>query len=135
MKVVRGADRGGIPLQEEILRLSPRDPLISTMFSRIGVAYALESRTDEAIIWLEKARDANPALAVPHAHLASAYALKGEIERAAAELAEARSLTRDNRFSSIARLRAIGIQWGPKIRPLVEATYWAGLRKAGMPEE
>ena len=36
--------------------------------------------------------------AVPHAHLASAYALKGEIERAAAELAEARSLTRDNRF-------------------------------------
>jgi adenylate cyclase len=124
-----------IPLLEEILRLSPRDPMITNIYQRIGVAYALQSRTDEAIMWLERARDANPLRAGPHTFLASAYALKGETERAAAELAEARSLTRDDRLSSMARLRAIGIQWGPKIRPLVEATYYAGLRKAGMPEE
>ena len=67
--------------------------------------------------------------------LASAYALRGETERAAAELAEARRLDRGDLFSSIARLKAGG-RWGvPKTRALYEATYFAGLRKAGMPEE
>jgi hypothetical protein len=65
----------------------------------------------------------------------SAYSLKGEIERAAAELAEARRLKGAGSFSSIARLRAGGLGAAPKIRALVEATYFAGLRKAGMPEE
>jgi hypothetical protein len=33
-------------------------------------------------------------------------------------------------------LKAVGGYWGlPKIRALHEATYFAGLRKAGMPEE
>jgi hypothetical protein len=73
--------------------------------------------------------------AANHAFLASAYGLKGEPDLAAAELAEARRLFGDNRFSSVARLRTIE-NWGvPKIRALVEATYFAGLRKAGMPEE
>jgi adenylate cyclase len=134
-KLVAGPIEEVIPLQEQALRLSPRDPLISNMYNRIGVAHALQSRADQAIVWLEKARDANPARTGPHAQLASAYALKGEPERAAAELAEARRLVGDDRLSSIARLRAIGQHWGPEIRPLVEATYWAGLRKAGVPEE
>jgi hypothetical protein len=43
--------------------------------------------------------------------------------------------TRDDRYSSIARLRAVGPFGGPKIRALFEATYFVGLRKAGMPEE
>jgi hypothetical protein len=39
-------------------------------------------------------------------------------------------------YSSVARLQASRRYWGvPKIRALVEATYFAGLRKAGMPEE
>jgi len=58
-----------------------------------------------------------------------------ETERAAAELAEGRRLSADDRFSSLHRLRASDY-WGvPKIRDLFEATYFAGLRKAGMPEE
>jgi len=40
---------------------------------------------------------------------------------------------RDDRFSSIARLKAFGYFGVPKIRALYEATYFAGLRKAGMP--
>jgi hypothetical protein len=63
------------------------------------------------------------------------YALRGEIERAAAELAEARSLNGGDLFSSIAHVKA-GWGWGvPKTHALFEATYFAGLRKAGMPEE
>jgi TolB-like protein/class 3 adenylate cyclase len=50
-----------VPLQEQAIRLSPRDPLISNMYGRIGIAYLLQSRTDEAIAWLERAREANPA--------------------------------------------------------------------------
>ena len=97
--------------------------------------HLLQSRTDEAIVWLEKARSANPEHPIVHAFLASAYALKGETERAAAELAEARRLSGDDRYSSIARLKAVGHFGVPKIRALFEATYFAGLRKAGMPEE
>ena len=55
--------------------------------------HLLQSRIDEAIIWLEKARSATPRLPFVRAFLASAYALKGESERAAAELAEARRLS------------------------------------------
>ena len=67
--------------------------------------------------------------------LAAAYALKGDTECAAVELAEARMLNGDDRYSSIARLKAAGYFGVPKIRALYEATYFAGLRKAGMPEE
>ena len=95
----------------------------------------LQSRTDEAIVWLDKAHNADPLHPQPHASLAAAYALKGDSERAAVELAEARRLNSDDRYSSIARLKAVGYFGVPKVRALYEATYFAGLRKAGMPEE
>jgi tetratricopeptide (TPR) repeat protein len=134
-KLFAGPIEEVIPLQEQALRLSPRDPLVSNMYGRIGAAHLWQSRTDEAIVWLEKARDANPVRYPPHANLASAYALKGETERAAAELAEARKLVGDDRYSSIARLRATANWFEPKIRALREATLFVGLRKAGVPEE
>ena len=123
-----------IPLVERAIRLSPRDRVIGIWYYRIGRVNLLQSRTDEAILWLEKARSANPEHPLHRAYLASAYALKGETERAAAELAEAQRLS-DGRYSSIARLRSTGYFGVPTIRALFEATLFAGLRKAGMPEE
>jgi hypothetical protein len=82
---------------------------------------------------LEKARGANPAQSWVRAWLASAYALDGKSERAATELAEARRLNRDDRYSSISRLKAA--YPSPKARALLETTYFSGLRKTGMPEE
>jgi adenylate cyclase len=136
-KLLTGAIDETIPLEEQSIRLGPRDPDIFTRYLVIGEVHLLQSRTEEAISWLEKARSANSVSAFPHAWLASAYALRGEIDRAAAELAEARRLSSDDRYSSLARLRAaiIPVLSAPKIRTLAEATYWAGLRKAGMPEE
>jgi hypothetical protein len=69
--------------------------------------------------------------------LASAYALDGQTERATAELAEARRLSPDDRFSSIARLKeARNFEMlTAHIRALSESTYYAGLGRAGMPEE
>src|ERR1700730_1125843 len=99
-------------------------------------------RADKAIVRFEKGRGSMPAVPVLHSRLAAAYALRGESERAAAELAEARRLNGDL-YSSIAHLKAStiddvkagGSQVVPKIRALYEATYFSGLRKAGMPEE
>jgi tetratricopeptide (TPR) repeat protein len=121
---------------EHAIRLSPRDRLIGIYYEQIGLVHLLQSRTDEAITWLEKARNALPAHSIIRAQLASTYAIKGETDRAFAELAEARKLSLDDRYSSIARLKAVVRYWGvPKIRDLFEATYFAGLRKAGMPED
>src|SRR5207237_431522 len=91
-----------IPLLEQAIRISPRDPAIGVFYLDIGGVHLLQSRTDEAIRWFEDARTAAPALAAVHAWLAAAYALKNETERAATELAEARRLSSDSRYSSIA---------------------------------
>jgi adenylate cyclase len=123
-----------IPLVEQGILLSPRDPMIGVWFGRIGLAHLLQSQLVEAIYWLEKARNASPTLAYVHARLASAHALKGETERAAAELTEARRLSGNDHYSSIARLKTeyLGVA---KIRALYEGIYFAGLRIAGMPEK
>jgi len=134
-RFLAGSTQEMIPAQEQAIRLSPRDPLIYGWCYWIGQAHLLQSRTDEAIVWLEKARSANPAFPGARGWLASAYALKGESERATAELGEARRLNADDRYSNINRLQAAAY-WGvPKIRALYETTYFAGLRKAGMSEE
>jgi hypothetical protein len=80
----------------------------------------------------ETSRD--PEHILPHPYLAAAYSLQGESGHAAAELAQTRNLASDDRYSSIARLQAVGPFEEPEIRALFEATYFAGLGKAGMPE-
>jgi adenylate cyclase len=135
-KLLTGSIEEAIPRIEQAIRLSPRDPAMPNWCRWIGVVYLLQSRIDEAIVWLERARSAYPAHPPTRARLAAAYALKGETERAAAELTEARRLSGDDPFLSLARLRAqVYLGAPPKIRALFEATWFAGLRLAGMPEE
>jgi TolB-like protein len=124
-----------IALEELAVRLSPRDPYLGNWYFRIGLAHLLQSRIDEAILWLERARNANTALAFIHAYLACAYALKGETEPAAAELRETQRVSRDGRFSSITRLKEMGYFGVPTVRARYESICFVGLRKAGMPEE
>jgi len=135
-KLYTGTIDGVIPLVEQAIRLSPRDPQIGNCYFRIGQVHMVQSRADAAIVWFEKARSVNPRHPQYHAYLASAYALKGETERAAVELVEARRLSGDDRYSSIARLKAAAIYLGvPEALALFEITFFAGLRKAGMPEK
>jgi len=135
-KLFAGSIEETIPLEEQAIRLSPHDPeLFGVWYSQIGLVHLLQSRTDDAIIWFEKALRANPERPDIHANLAAACALRGDCERAAAELVEARGLSADDRYTSVARLKAVG-SWGvPEIRALFDATYFAALRKAGMAEE
>jgi adenylate cyclase len=136
-----GSIEEAVQLHEHAIRLSPRDPAIGIWHFRIGLAHLVRSRTSEAIAWLEKARLAIPEHPNTRATLASAYALNGKTDRAAVELAEARRLVGDNRYSSIAALRAAGYfgvlgYFGvPEVRALFEATYFPGLREAGVPQK
>jgi TolB-like protein/class 3 adenylate cyclase/Flp pilus assembly protein TadD len=140
-KLMTGSIDAAIPLEDRAIRLSPHDPAIGNFYNRIGLVHLLKSQFDEAISWHERARSANPASYFPHAFLAAEYALNGELARASVELAEARRLVGDARLSSIARVEAAGTlggpgYWGvPKVHALFEATYFAGLRKAGIPDE
>jgi tetratricopeptide (TPR) repeat protein len=132
-KLMVGSIDEVIPAAHQVIHLKPHADL-TNWYGRIGWTHLMLSHVDEAIPWLEKARSANPLFWPAHLHLASAYALKGDTERGAAELAEYRRLRGGHYFSSIAQL-ARGY-WGvPKTRALVEATVFAGLRKAGVPEE
>ena len=129
-----GAIEQAIPAQEQAIRLSPRDPRLPNWYWRIGMAHLLKARIGDAISWLEQARSANPRLAGPRAWLAAAYALTGNTEGAAAELIEARRLSGDNRYATIAGFKR-SAALGAKLYALAEDTFFAGLRKAGVPEE
>jgi adenylate cyclase len=124
-----------IPLFEQLLRLSPGDPYLGIWYGRIGIAHLLQSRLDEAIDWLERARSAIPSRPWTRSSLAVAYAHKGETALAAAEIAEAQRLSPDGRYSSIARLKEVGYLGVPEVRALFETIYLDGYRKAGVPEE
>ena len=140
-KLFAGSLEEAIPLQMQFIRLSPRDPLIGMAYFRIGATHLLQSRTKEAIVWLERARNALPESPNFRAMLASAYALEGTTEAATAEIIVARKLYRDARLESVACVKAAGFHavpgyFGvPKVRVLFETTYFEGLRKAGIPEE
>ena len=131
-KFLTGSVDQAIPYFEEAIHLSPHEPAIAPWYGRMGVIYLLQSHTDEAIGWLEKANSENARLAFVHAYLAAGYALKGETERARSELAEAQGLSK--LYSSLARVQQYTWYDNPQIRALAEATYFPGLRRAGIPE-
>ncbi len=124
-----------IAMHEQALRLSPRDPQIGYWYHRIGQVHLLQSRIQEAIPWLEKGRSTIPTFPLAYSFLGAAYALNGETERGAVELAETYRLSGKVWVSTIADMKVTGYWGPPKIRALYESVYFAGLRKLGVPEE
>lgn len=125
------------PLAQQALRRSPRRPPDRCLVQRCrdGASAAIGHRRGDRLA--RKSAQRRPAKPFNHINLTAAYALSGDMDRAAAELTEARRLRGEGSFSSIARMKGGG-WWGsllPKTRALFEAPYFAGLRKAGMPEE
>jgi tetratricopeptide (TPR) repeat protein len=134
-KMLLGLIDEAIPFLEQAIRLSAQNPGVYAVYLRFGQVRLLQSRTEDAIIWLEKSRSAHSTYPLVHAWLAAAYGLKGQTDHAAAELAEARRLGGEGYMSSIARLRADSRFETPAGRTLRDATYFTGLRKAGVQEE
>lgn len=133
-KIYLGLMDDGVALEEQAIRLSPRDPFLGVWYFRIGQARLLQARTDEAIRWLEKANNQNSAYPFAHVWLAAAYGLKGDLPRAASELADARKLSGNGSPASISEERATTARdFASAIRATLETTYLAGLRQAGVP--
>jgi adenylate cyclase len=135
-KLFMGAIDEVIPVEQRSIKLSPLGPNIAFKLTRIGFVYLLKSQIQEAIEWLEKARNSNPTISFLRGYLVSAYALNGEPERAAAELEQRQKMSLP--LQSIARYRTrqeTGLRASPKLIALEEETFFAGLRKAGLPEE
>jgi tetratricopeptide (TPR) repeat protein len=104
-KLLTGSIDETIQLEEQAIRLSPRDLYVFNRYLVIGEVHLLQSRTEEAIVWLERARAANPGSVFPRAWLASAYALKGDVDHAINELTEAHRLGSSGGDYSIKRMR------------------------------
>ncbi|HEY1299484.1 MAG TPA: adenylate/guanylate cyclase domain-containing protein [Stellaceae bacterium] len=131
-KFLSGTLDGAIPAIERAIRLSPHEPAIAAWYGRIGVMELLEGNTDAAVGHLEKANSENARLPFVHAYLAAAYARRGDTERAAEELGEARRLSAS--YASLATVEKSIWYRNAKIRTLAEANYFPALRRAGMPE-
>ena len=69
------------PVRLALPNAAPHDPNIGLRYFLIGTVRLLQSRTDEAIIWLEKARSAMPASPLNHRWLASAMLSKAKANR------------------------------------------------------
>jgi TolB-like protein/class 3 adenylate cyclase len=112
-KILRGAMEDGIVALQQAIRLSPRDPLLWSWYFRIGEGHLLQSHLADAIVWLEKARNANPAPPYIHAYLAAAYALSGDTPLRGTPCVAALALSRSTwrRFSS-SRLRRMALPSG-----------------------
>jgi len=132
-KFLTGSVEDVIPDFEQAIRLSPNEPGIAVWQGRLGIVELLQSHTDQALTWLERANLANPRLPFVHAYLAAALALKGETERSRAELAEAQRLSPT--YGSLANVKKSPMYDDPKLRALAEATYFRGLRQAGLTGE
>jgi adenylate cyclase len=130
-----GSDKEAIALIGQAIRLSPRDPSMGGWYTWLGFVHLLQSRVDEAIASLEKARSLDPKAWNTRHFLAAAYGSKGDLERARGELAEAKRLVGSDRYSSVARTRANNDLYTPALRDRWETVIFPGMRAAGMPEE
>jgi TolB-like protein len=116
--------------QERAIRLSPRDPRLWNWYFRLGEAHLLQSRLDQAIGWLEKARSDRREIWYVRAWLAAAYAHKGDLNSARAELAAATTLQGSGFERGIAHIAERFV--APEIRARFETIIIAGLRRVGL---
>ena len=106
----------------QAMRLSPKDPEVGWWHSlRAGAQFGL-GNYQAAIDDAKQAIDGGFRYVWPYAHIASAYALQGQMEEAKSALAEARRL---NPKLTVKWFSSMGVP-----DPFVD-----GLRKAGLPEE
>jgi adenylate cyclase len=135
-KLRTGSIAGVIALLDRAIQLSPQDPSIAPWYWRIGMVHVYRREPDQAISWLEKAQAAyvtrGPSAGYQvHGWLAAAYALKGDPDRARAELNEAWKYPF---YRTVASIKADPAYSEPRVAVLAEPTFIAGLRAAGMPD-
>jgi Tfp pilus assembly protein PilF len=129
-----GQPEAGIPHIEKAIRLDPRNPNMVIRYWALGACHLLLRHLDEATELLRRARAVNPRLSYVHFWLAGALGLKGDLDEARGELAE--SIKLQPELNSLARIPVL-YPWNnhPEYRALAEKTFYAGVRRAGFPDE
>jgi tetratricopeptide (TPR) repeat protein len=130
--ILIGEPAGAIPLLEQAMKISPRDPSIGYIHFRLGLANLLLGNTDEAIQWSQKAVLTYIAPDEAYWDLGAALALKGDIAGAQAALAKAAQYR--PHVATLTGVRGRPPSGRPKYSALLERTLIEGLRKAGWPE-
>jgi tetratricopeptide (TPR) repeat protein len=132
-----GKPEMALPYLEKAIRLDPRSPYIFNVYAALGRSHIFLDRIEEGVALLRTARALAPNSYFVHLYLAGALGLKGDVEEAKSEIAEAVKLR--PKANSIAGWHAIQIgQQGlgnPQYQALQEKTIIAGLRRAGFPQE
>jgi len=126
-------------LEDRAIRLDALGYGLIEYYRQIGMVELLQAHVDQAVFWLEKSR---AAIAIrpseggyeTYSDLAAAYALNGDAGHAAAALAEARK-TPEFPASVAQMCRQSPLCKDPKVKAITEATYFRGLRLAGLSEE
>jgi adenylate cyclase len=127
-----GRAESAFPWIEKGIQLDPLGPQVGIMQVNMGRAHFFLCQTDQAIMWLQKARASNPRLVRAHAFLALAYAQKGDQESAR------RSLTDLLRVGPQFRL-SVGPDVPGPLSPLAYREYYDRIllphaRTTGLPE-
>ena len=110
------------------MRLSPLDPQPWVFYGGLAHAHFAAERYEEAIEWADRALHAQPRMTAVVGVKAAACSHLGRVEAARACV---RRYCELRPGSTIGDFRGLGLAYSPEVL----ATYVAGLRKAGMPEE
>jgi adenylate cyclase len=111
---------------QQAMRLSPLDPRMGAFLDKMGWAELGLGDFDAAIEESSKAIDAGSKVYFTYLCLATAHALKGDIDDAKTALTEARRLN-----------PKLSVKWmiGTKSYPNYSQPWYDALRKVGLPEE
>ena len=121
-----------IRLNEQAMRLSPRDPQLANWQFDIGFAHWVLGDDNQATLWLQRARSANPQLPFVPILLCAINAHQGKLDVARSELNQAQQ--RASWLTCVARVRAIVPVDDPIVLGWTERLC-RGLALAGLPEE
>lgn len=122
--------RESIAACEEAIRLSPRDRSLAGFMVVVAAAYLYDGSDRAALAWARRAIDADPSFSVPHSWAAAAAANLDEMATARAELAEFRRLLPHYTVTSFRNEKLCANELCERQRE----RYYAGLKKAGLPE-
>jgi TolB-like protein/DNA-binding winged helix-turn-helix (wHTH) protein/cytochrome c-type biogenesis protein CcmH/NrfG len=128
--VLLGQPENALEPLRKALRLSPKDPSLSTWQMIMGAVCLHLRRDGEAVDWLHRSVALAPTDAFARLFLASALALSGREDDARAQLAELLRLRPD---FTLSRFKAVEPSDLPAFRAQRERIY-EGLRRAGVPE-
>jgi tetratricopeptide (TPR) repeat protein len=123
-----GDFEGGLAAGREMLRLSPRDGRLYSVYTIMSAASLFQQRDEEALEWGRKAVHSRPDCGPAHAYVAAALAHLGRIDEAGKEIAELRRLQPGYTATT---LRAEKLSDNPVFLARRERLF-DGLRKAGL---